>query len=390
MRIFTTCLDGELLWAIDDTIGGLYSINQRTFETKCVIDYRKLYPHGRFIVQSLMKWKEDYIVMIPLEVDKSWILYNKVTEKIEYRKITERKCRGTLITADQNRNQMYFFPRYIKDPILIVDPDTLICSKVIENWSGNAPKDCGETAWKGAYDGQYVFFPIKNTKILVRIDCETQSVELLELNVSENVIDVDFVAGELWVLPMSGNQLYQVDENGRIVNTVELTVENTEDFLPDFSRIVAQKRYLFLLPFYRKGIYVYDKLERNTCIIPEESTISEKKKEIDLRYWGYYVWDNRIYFLPFRDKCLEINLDTLVYKERQLDYPAIWSEEEKIEGIIWSHVYEGDSVIRETDGCNLAVFLKYIRYKANKGEISSVGHEERRIWDMLKDRKKPT
>lgn len=385
MRILVACLDGELLWAIDDVIGGLYSIDQKTLETKCVIDCRTLYPNGRFIIQSLMKWKEDYIIMIPLEIDKSWILYNKVTRKIEYRKVTERKCRGTLITVDQSRNQMYFCPQYIKDPMLIVDLDTLACSEVIENWSGNISEDYNEVAWKGAYDGQYVYFPIKNTKILMRMDCGTREVKLLELDVSENLIDVDFIDGELWVLPMSGNQLYQADENGRIINTIELSMKNTENSLPDFARIVAQKRYLFLLPCYRKGIYVYDKRVGNIRIIPEESTPLEQEKEIHLRYWGSYVRNHRICFLPFRDQCLEIDLDTLVYKKQKLVYPAIWSEEEKIERIIRSHVYECDSVIREADGCDQEIFLKYIQYKANKEEFSSAGHAGRKTWDMLKD-----
>ncbi len=358
MRILIACLDGELLWAIDDMISGLYSIDLRTFKTKCVIDCQKLYPSGRFVIQSLVKWKEDYIVMIPLEVDKNWILYNKVTQKIEYRKVTKRKCQEILTTVDTIRKQIYFFPRYIMDPILIVDLDTLTCSKVIENWVGNGPENCGETAWKGAYDGRYVFFPIKNTKILVRMDCETQKVRLLELDILETVVDVDFASGELWILPISGNQLYQADENGRIIRTVELTVKNMNDLIPNFSRIVVQKRYLFLLPCYRRGIYVYDKLEGNTHIIPEESTVLEKEKEIHLRYWGSYVWNNQIYFLPFWDKCLEIDLDTLMYKKWELDYPDIWSDKEKIEGIIWSHVYENESTIRETDGCGQEVFLK--------------------------------
>lgn len=389
MKILIACLDGELLWAIDDAISGLYLIDQRTFETKCVIGCRELYPNGRFIIQSLMKWKEDYIVIIPREINRKWIFYNKVTGKTEYRKIIERKCQEILLAVDEGRKQIYFFPLYVYDPIIIVDLDTLTCSQIIENWSekefNKEQRSSGLTAWKGAYDGQYVFFPIKNTKILVRMDCYTRNVKLLELDVSENLVDVDFFGGELWILPMSGNQLYQADQNGRIVNTAKLSVRNTEDSLPAFARIVVQKRVLFLLPCYRKGIYVYDKLEGNTHIIPKQSTILEKEKEIHLRYWEFYVWNHQICFLPFRDQCLEINLDTLVYRKQELDYPSVWSAEEKTEKIILSHVSESDTVIRETDGCDQEIFLKYIRDKADKEELSSAGYAGKKIWNMLKD-----
>ena len=55
MKILVTCLDQEILWAIDDEIGGLYSIDLKTFETQCVIDCQKLFPYGKFEVLSLFK-----------------------------------------------------------------------------------------------------------------------------------------------------------------------------------------------------------------------------------------------------------------------------------------------------------------------------------------------
>lgn len=385
MKIFIACLDRDLLWAMDDVIGGLYSIDLRTFETKCVIDCQKLFPHGKFEVLSLFVWKEDYIVIVPLEADKNWILYNKITGQIEYRKVIEQKCRGILITVDSKRNQLYFFPLFRYDPILIVDSDKLTCLQMIENWSGRIPGEHLKTAWKGAYSGQYLFFPIKNTRIIVRMDCGSRKVDLLELDIPENLIGVDCAFEELWVLPISGNRIYQIDENGSIVNTVELLEEEDADSLPSFARIVVQKRYLFLLPYYRKGIYVYDKQEQKAQIISEESTSLEKKdKEVYLRYWEYIARDNQICFLPYRDDYIEIDLDTLVYRKRKLSYPGIWSEEEKAWKNIWSHVSERDSVIRETDGCDLNVFLNY-KHETSIRDLPMHGYVGNRVWDMAKN-----
>ena len=93
-----------------------------------------------------------------MKINKSWIIYNKVTKEIEHRKIIERKCREILISVDQDRKQLYFFPLDICDPILIIDMNRLTCLKMIENWSERLPDKCKITAWKGTYSGQYIYF----------------------------------------------------------------------------------------------------------------------------------------------------------------------------------------------------------------------------------------
>lgn len=383
MKILVACLDQEVLWTIDDEIGGLYSIDLKTFKTKCAVDCQELFRFGKYKILSLFRWNENYIVMIPLEIDKDWILYNKITGEIEFQKVVQRKCQEILITVDSERKQLYFFPLYLHDPILIVDLNTLKCVRMIENWSNKISAKGQVTAWKGAYNGRYIFFPVKNTKILVRMDCETRKVDLLELDISEKVIHMDYAFGELWVLPINGNKLYQLDENGLTISISELSVK---DSLPNFARIIVQERYLFLLPCYQKGIYVYDKLERKTYIIMKENADLDKRdNEIYLRYWEYYVKNNRICFLPFGDKCIEIDLDTLAYKKKKLSYPDIWSDKERIEKIIWSQVSEEDSLIREINKCNLKIILKYLQFKINTNDFSKHGHAGQKVWNMLKN-----
>lgn len=385
MRILVACLDQELLWVIDDVIGGLYSIDLKTFEMKCVVDCQKLFPCGKFDVLSLFKWKENYIVIVPLEINKSWIFYNKVTGEIGYRTVIERRCQEILIATDQDRDQLYFFPLYVNDPILIFDLNTLTCSQIIENWSEKVPNGCHETAWKGVCNGQYIFFPVKNTRTLVRMNCDTGKVDLLELDIAESVVNADYAFGELWVLPINGNKIYHIDENGLIVNTVELLVEDVTDPFPDFARIIVHQRYLFILPYCQKRIYIYDKLYGTTRIISHKNLVSEKKdKDINLQYWEYYIKDNRICFLPFGDEYMEIDLGTFEYKERKLTYPNIWSEKEKIRRIIWSHVSERDSIIREADGCGTNIFLEYVQYNADKENFIKRTCVSKKVWNVLK------
>lgn len=385
MRIFIACLDQESLWAMDDMIAGLYLIDLRKFEIKCVIDCQKLFPHGRFNVLSLFTWKKDYVVIVPMEVDRKWIIYNKITGETEYRKVIEQKCQEILITVDSERNQLYFFPLYRYDPILIINLDTLTCSQMIENWSSKVSDKYLKTASKGAYNGQHLFFPIKDTNILVRMDCGSRKVDLLKLDIPENIIGVDCAFEELWILPVSGNRLYQIDENGSIVNTVELIIENDADLLFNFARVIVQKRYLFLLPYYRKGIYVYDKQDGKTQIIPEESTSLERNdKEVYLRYWEYCVRDNQICFLPYRDNYIEIDLDTLVYRKKDLSYPLTGSDEENVWKNIWCQVSAQNS-ISETDEYTPNVLSRYIQNRTNTKCFSLGGYVGNRVWDMVKN-----
>lgn len=384
MRICRACLDYELLWVMDEAVYGLYCIDWRNFEAKCVIDFWRLFKYGRFEVQSLLKWKENYIIIIPQEINRSWILYNKITGEVEYRKVVADNYQERLIAVDQDRHQLYFFPIYIHDPAFIVDLNTLTLSQRIENWSGITPNDCCETAWTGAYDGQYVFYPKKNTKTLVRMDCETHKVNLLELDISEKVIDIDYAFEELWVLPMSGNEIYQIDGNGIIINTAKLFVSDIGNLIPNFAKIVVQKRFIFLLPCYQKGIYVYDKLKTKTIVIPKESlTLEEKDKETYLRYWEYCVKDNRICFLPYLDRYIEIDLDTLAYKVKELSYPNMLQDMEKVWKCIWNHVGKCDSILIETDDCNMEFFLKSIYYGINGEDFQKNIQRGNKIWDKL-------
>lgn len=154
------------------------------------------------------------------------------------------------------------------------------------------------------------------------------------------------------------------------------------DSIPDFARIVVQKRYIFLLPYFREGIYIYDKLWEKIHIIRGENKILKEKK-FDLIYWEYYVRNNRICFLPLRDDCVEIDLDTLVYDKKKLSYPAIWSDEERIKKCVFSHLSKDNLTLEEIDVCDLNVFLEYMQSVRNK-EKSLNGCIGEKIWDIMR------
>lgn len=381
MKIRTACLDSNQVWIIDDIIGGLYVIDLETLKTKCIVNSWQLFQYGKFEPQSIITWKDEYILIIPREINRHWVFYNKITKKIEYRKIIEEEYKEILIAIDQDRKQFYFCPMCIDDPILIIDFDTLICSQVIANWNNKALCSSDVIAWKGAYNGKYVFFSIKNTKILVRINCETHRVELLELNISEKIIDIDYAFEELWILPVSGNKVYQIDENGKIVNIVKLLMDGSEDSIPNFIRIIVQKKYLFFFPCYESGIYVYEKSKKNIQILANEDLNLKKKSENhNVKYWAYYIKDNQLNILPLLDKFIEVDLDTLKYKKKDLLYPTLWPDKENMWKSIWNHVFGTNRLLVEVDSYALESFFDYILYKLNNLDVSKVEYIGEKIW----------
>lgn len=381
MKIRTACLDHDKVWVIDDIICGLYVIELKTLKTKCVVDSWQLFKYEKFEPQSIITWRDEYILIIPREIHRYWVFYNKITEKIEYRKIIKDEYKEILIAIDQDRKQLYFCPMRIDDPILIVDFDTLICSQVIENWNNKVLCSSDTVAWKGAYNGKYVFFSIKNTQTLVRISCETYKVEQIELNIPEKIIDVDYAFDELWILPVSGNNVYQIDENGKIVKIIKLFVDGSEYFIPNFIRIIVQEKYLFFFPCYEGGIYVYDKIKKKVQIIADSSlSLKEKSKNYSVKYWEYYIKNNQLNLLPIFDKFIEIDLDNLQYKKKDLFYPTLWPNKKSLWKSIWNHVFESNDILIEKDGHALESFFDYILYKASNLNIKKAEYIGEKIW----------
>lgn len=158
MRILFAFADGNIIWAIDEAVYGLYSINRSTSETKCVIDSFELFRYGKFTPGALVKWKEDYILIIPMDVSKKWIVYNKVNGHISYKNFVNIECQCLFIGACEATNEAYFCPVNSKDPILIVNFDDLSSVRTIEDWNAGICGCNDEVAYRGIYNRKYIFF----------------------------------------------------------------------------------------------------------------------------------------------------------------------------------------------------------------------------------------
>lgn len=81
IRTNVAFLGEQFIWVNDMGIGGIYTIDKFTFDVKCMIDPARLYKYGKFEIISIFQWN-NYIVVVPDELDKSWIIYDKSNEKV--------------------------------------------------------------------------------------------------------------------------------------------------------------------------------------------------------------------------------------------------------------------------------------------------------------------
>lgn len=406
MRALCVCVDNDAIWIIDELIYGLYSIDKKTYEVKCVIDSWNLFRYGKFKPDTLICWKEDYIVIIPLEIDKKWVIYNKTNGRIEYKTVVSTKCLSSLAGIYKPTNQGFFCPVCAKDPVLVIDFERLIGVEVISNWCEKKIADNSDTIRGGIYDGKSIFFPLLNTKILVRVCCQNKNVELLRIDIPENILDISVFNGEFWVLPENGNMIYQIDENGMVMDNVRLTDFQKNLFASEFARIVNQENNIFLLPYHQQSVCVYNKIKKKMITIDGERIFLNNDKINYSMYWGYYIEDHEICFLPWMNKCLCVDLETLSYKNRNILYPAFWTECEvkykyswnfslgpqvasknKKDAIKYSCNFfpEQKFVFGEKDENSLRAVLEYlsdIREKDNQIDIKNNG---KAIWKNLVD-----
>lgn len=385
MRIALACMDQDILWVIDEIICGLYTVDKKTFETRCVIDSLNLFRHGSFKAQGLLKWRDDYIIIIPLELDKKWVIYNKITGQVEYKKIMKEKYQGRFIGTDEAAVQAYFCPVTKDDPIIIVDLEKFTCSQIIKIQNTDE-----KLALRGVCSKKYFLLPLRGKRDILCINYGSNMIQIFETDITEGIAEIDIYSGELWVLPVDGNRIYKINEDGKKIISVELTINHQNISASEFSAIIVQKNYVFLLPHQRCGIYVYDKMKKKMIKIAEEThSLPETFKTKQIRYWGYYIDDNKICFLPLQNKLLQVDLDKLIYEEKNIYYPEDWEENSGAFYCIWNHSIVSEEHMIEIDKYSQKAFFKYCENEANeKKENTTVTIYGENIWSRLESESK--
>lgn len=325
IRTGAVCIDDKVIWTSDEAIGGLYTIDKMTFEVKGILDPSQVFKYGKFKIQSIIQWK-DFIIILPAELNKKWVIYDKKSGEVDYKDVVGISGKTTGIYLVGNLG--FLIPATMDIPIIIVDLETMVITRRIKNWSEDIGKD-SEGVFEtrtGVVADTDVLFSLYGTKYLIRLNQNTTS--MFQLQIPYGICSISYSDKELWVLPINGDGIYRVNGKGRIIEEVALNVNNKSLNASDFVRIISVSGYIFLLPASRNEICVYDKQNKKAFMIgEEESLINEIPLQCEASsYWEYCIEENILYFMPVKGKFLEFDLDTLMWKQRNIYLPSLIAE----------------------------------------------------------------
>lgn len=376
LRTTIACVDGNVVWANDEVLGGLYKIDRVTLEMENVMNPFQMYKYGRNSVISLVEWN-DCIIIVPIELDQVWIIYNKASKEIQY--LNVGKERWKTVGAFKFGEKAVLIPASTQNPILVINLTTMTYHQIISDWNKGIHSDSGEDmqSWGGAATDKEVFFPLYNTTYIVKFNFN--GTEIFETDIPYGICAIDVLKDEIWILPTEGNVLYVSDLRGKIIATIKLAVNKRMIPSCTFARIVAEENYVFLLPFSGQKIYVYKKKEKKITMIEVEKKLNGRYPiyRFATAYWACYAEKDEICFMPLKNRFLRINLQTLAWEQKNLFLPD--SElEDWYEWNQWISMSQ-EPAGKESDTSTLEGYIKFIEsyYCVAEADKCDVGNE---IW----------
>lgn len=318
-----TCVsyqDGDYLWCFDEIICALSRINLVTLQVECVISPMQIFAEGEFKVRKLIGWK-DKIIILPVRINKKWIIYNKQKNEIEYMNFCLEDFESSETFLIENK--LYFLPICVEKPIIIID---LTKKEVIRRISlQHIEFHTNEKMkiWDGKLNQGDICFLIRESCFYGRLN--ERSFHLIKLNVSKPLACADFYEGFIWAVDNDGKKIYKFDKKGNLIKDILLDAETK------FTRILVEKECIFLLPEYGYEILKFDTENEEEEKIGKGSEMKfldfpEMLEMIELPvYWDYIKKDLEIWFLPFKGQLKKFNMNKLICDKRTIEYSDIFS-----------------------------------------------------------------
>lgn len=380
-RVAISYRENNIIWAYDELFMCLIKIDLNSEKVEILLTHLQIHKDKILNIRGIIK-REDTIILVPLMIDEYWIVYNIKEKNVAYIHPTLLKYQITEIC--QCGNWIYMIPIKTNDPILIVSLDDMKNFRQIDNWYHlNNKDDAYYFCWGASINGNNAYFPVVETKYICKINSE--QVKLLEADISVPIRSISASDDGIWILPIAGNDIYQINQNGNILNRIEI-LKNEKNFMKQFARIVSTKNYIFLFPFMKNNIYIYIKSKKTSVKLSLNVTLSfgEMVKRIDCSYWDYCIYNEKFYLLPMRYRCTKIDLLTLKVNEIELMCENYYSTDDYLEwhswrssfGENWTPIDNGSNAIRE--------YIHFIQYISNSIKPNSEFKIGKQIWKYCK------
>lgn len=324
-RLFScvSYLDGDFLWCYDEIICTLNQVNLKTLQVDSIISSNQILIDGGYEVRKIVGWK-DKIIVIPVEINKKWIFFDKIEKKVEYKKICTKYNRS--VEAILDGDQLFLLPVSVCHPIVVVDLNTGEVSESIYLFNSDFRKKNEMEIWKAKLNKKDSCFFIQNSFFFGIL--KKNRIQLIKIKISELLACADFDDDFGWGVDINGKYLIKFDREGNLVKRFFLESGIT------FARIIVTKKYIFLLPYVKNKITVFDIVEEKKEKVEVDNKDTFQYLELlNLpSYWDSVEIDNKLLFLPINNSLLIIDLKTLICEEKTLEYSEMFSEK-----LYWSY-----------------------------------------------------
>ncbi len=382
LRIGTVSVDDKVAWTTDEMINGLYSVDKLTLEVKNILDPSQIFKYGRFRIISIFQWKCN-VILVPSELDKKWIIYNKEQKKVEYKDIVHLRGKTSGIYISGKRGIL--IPASSIDPIVIIDLETMERAEIIEKWDSKIIEKNRKKLGTGTgiIVNEKVYFYLYDTKNVIKINQNT--VDVYRLHIPNGICSMDYSDDKLWILPTKGCYIYGIDKKG-VVEKINLFRNRKLFSASDFIRIVTAGKYIFLLPISKKEIVAYEVQKDKVYFINTEGNNLQNIFPIRVpttAYWGYYIEGNILYILPLENKLLEVNLNTMKCNSKEVYLPSFISGRGLKYWIEWNQWFIPYTKNKELNEKSIEIYCNILKMNDTKCKTSyrNVGNI---IWRKIK------
>lgn len=314
-RIVRFYVENDTIWAYDELSMGLYEINLNTRRAELLLTHLQIHKDKCRIICGLIK-KENEIVLVPKTVDDNWVVYKIKEKEVSY--IHPVLLKMQISELHQYENMAYMIPEKINDPICVISLDNMECVKQIKHWYDIDDEDITSySCWGTSVNENGIYVPVVEKKYISKIRYD--KTEFILADIPESIHAISVSKDGIWILPMLGNYIYQIDQTGNLINCIEVN-GNEENSVKQFARIISIEDYIFLVPFYKKDIYVYRKIKKDFLKISSKTKLHNCaiSMKINSDYWGFYINNKTLSLLPLRYRWTMIDLQTLEITDTQI------------------------------------------------------------------------
>lgn len=364
IKIWPIEIDNEWVWFSDALIGGLYRCHRFNGEVKCEITPIELHKKNIFRLSGIVSWN-DYVILCPFFINCPIVVFSKETKCIKWVYVCGVGKYTSLDGARIIENKLYLNMYHSNIAVLIFCLDKL-CNPQIKEITPimlHYPDNCIHTVWFAKSYEDILYLPDQDKKIIYKV--EKGEISSIIAEIPQTIFTIYCYQSELWIISIDGWEIYRVNQQGKLKETILLKQNGFLLEEQGVFHIIVFKEYIFLI-FRKETLGCYDR--KKQCKVNLKIPSKKLKNQYTDILPGTFLFgiknNNKIFFPPYGNCGLEIDLQTFEYQFINVFFPKGMKEDEieYCDEISFAHrlMYKEECLFNEVRYKSLSIYLKYI------------------------------